>query len=273
MAMVVAARERKRIFMSTKQDAGGRGHLSRRQKYVPRRKVPSLDDSRGFVRRFRSTMKTIVIVVAGLALACGSYAQEKSTGKPKEELTQLMQRAREAKAAGRFDEARGLAAKAHELAKELKVPLHKGEHRGEKKPGAHPEKKPGTPVETKPGTPPEKHVKQPHPAKQPGPPEKKAPPRFQGPEGERLHHVVEAIEHLRAAGLHEPAKGIEEIARNLHREMEERAKREHAKELGKEPEHPMAARVHAEMDEMRQQIRKLAEQVEQLHKELKGRAP
>lgn len=214
-------------------------------------------------------MKTIAIVVAGLAFACGSYAQEKSGGKPKEELMQLMQRAREAKAAGRFDEARGLAAKA----KELKEHFDKGEHRGNKKPGAHPAKKPGAPVEKKPGVPVEKQEKQPHPEKKPGPPEKKAPPRFQGPEGERLRHVVEAVEHLRAAGLHEPAKGIEEIARNLHRELEERGKREQAKEHGKEPEHPMAARVHAEMDEMRQQIRKLAEQIEQLHKELKPRAP
>ncbi len=95
-----------------------------------------------------------------------------------------------------------------------------------------------------------------------------------GPEGERLRHVMEAVEHLKAAGLHEPAKSIEEIAQHMRREMEEHMKRQQAEAQHREKEGkaPSDARPQAELEELRQQMRRMAAQLEQLQGELKKRA-
>lgn len=95
-----------------------------------------------------------------------------------------------------------------------------------------------------------------------------------GPEGERLRHVMEAVEHLKAAGLHEPAKSIEEIAQHMRREMEEHMKRQQAEAQHREKEGkaPSDAKPQAELEELRQQMRRMAAQLEQLQGELKKRA-
>jgi hypothetical protein len=181
-------------------------------------------------------MKTTPLIIAGLALACGGFAQE-SKENPKQALQSLMERAREAKAAGRFDEAKELAEQAEKLQRELQG------HDGVKKPQKHAEKHPGKDM-----------------------------PHLKGPEAERLRHIMQAVEHLHAAGLHEPAKNIEEIAQNLRRELEERMKREQAEAHGKE-KHPGEMKAHAELEEMRQQMRRMAEMIEQLQAELRKRDP
>ena len=184
-------------------------------------------------------MKTTTILIAGLAFACGGFAQETKEN-PKQVLENLMRQAGEAKAAGRLDEARELAAKAERLRDELQG------REGMKKPEKHAEKQPGK-----------------HPGKEM--------PHFKGPEAERLHHIMQAAEHLHMAGLHEPAKNIEEMGHNLRRELEERMKREQAEAHGKEGNHPGEMKAHAEMEEMRQQMRMMAEKIEQLQNELKRR--
>lgn len=185
-------------------------------------------------------MKTITLLIAGLALVCAGATAQETKENPKQELQRLMERARDAKAAGRIDEARELSEQAEKLQRELH------EHEG-KKPERHAEK---------------------HMDKHPG---KDMPPPFKGgPEAERLQHVMQAVEHLHAAGLHEPAKGIEEIAQHMRREMEERMRREHAEAEGRQPGEMKAQ---AELDEMRQQMRRMAEMIEQLQAELRKRDP
>lgn len=186
-------------------------------------------------------MKTTTTLIIGLALACGAIAQEAKEN-PKQALQSLMERARDAKAAGRHDEAKELAAQAEKLQHALQ------EHEG-KKPEKYAEKQL------------EKHLgkEMPFPGK--------------GPEVERLEHVMQAVQHLRAAGLNEPAQGIEQIAQHMRHEMEERMHREQAEAHAKEGKHPGEMKVHAEMEEMRQQMRKMAEKIEQLQAELKKQKP
>ncbi len=178
-------------------------------------------------------MKTTTLIIAGLALACGGYAQEAKEN-PKQVVEKLMHQAREAKEAGRLDEAQKL----HAEAEKMMAALHGKE----------------TVKQT------EKH---PEGGKFAG----------KGPEAERLQHIMQAVEHLRAAGLHEPAKNIEEIAQNMRRELEERMKHQQAEAHGKEGKHPGGEKPHAELEEMRQQMHKMAEQIEQLQAELKKRTP
>lgn len=177
-------------------------------------------------------MKTITTLIITIALASGGFAQEAKEN-PKKVLENLMRQAGEAKSAGRMDEARELAAKAERLRDELQG------HEGMKRPEKHAEKHPGKEMV---------HFKT-------------------GPEGERLQHIMQAVEHLHMAGLHEPAKNIEEIGHNLRRELEERMKREQAEAHGKEGNHS------GEMEEMRQQLRMMAEKIEHLQNELKERQP
>ena len=185
-------------------------------------------------------MKTMTTLIIGLALACAGIAQEAKEN-PKQALQSLMERARDAKAAGRYDEAKELAAQVEKM----QHALH--EQEGKKL---------------------EKHAEK-HMEKHPG----KEMPHLKGPEAERLEHVMQAVQHLRAAGLHEPAQGIEQIAQHMRREMEVRMHREQAAAEGKEGKYPGEMKVHAEMEEMRQQMRRMAEQIEKLQGELKTRTP
>ncbi|MFN0077275.1 MAG: hypothetical protein ACKVY0_12460 [Prosthecobacter sp.] len=178
-------------------------------------------------------MKTTTLIIAGLALACGGFAQETKEN-PKQAIENLMHQAGEAKQAGRLDEAQKL----HAEAERLMAALHGKET--VKKADKHPE---GGKFAGK------------------------------GPEAERLQHIMQAVEHLRAAGLNEPAQGIEQIAQNMRREIEERMKRQQAEAHGKEGKHPGGEKPHAELEEMRQQMRRMAEQIEQLQAELKKRTP
>ena len=91
------------------------------------------------------------------------------------------------------------------------------------------------------------------------------------PEAERLDHMMRAVGELHAAGMHEPAEAIERAAQDLRRELEEQMKRRHAEEAERREDHAGEKRLHAELDEMRRQMRKMAEQIEQLQAELKKR--
>lgn len=177
-------------------------------------------------------MKTTTLILTALTFTCGAFAQENKEN-PKAALQSLLERARDAKAAGRIDEAKELAAQAEKLQHELQG------HAGMKKP--------------------EKHL------------DKKGSMHGKGADVERMEHVMQAIQHLHAAGLHEPAQGIEEIAQHLRREMEERMKHEQAEAHDKEGKHPGEMKAHAELEEMRQQMRQMAEQIKMLQGELKKR--
>lgn len=177
--------------------------------------------------RFGQDMKTTIIIMIGLALACGGYAQDGKSN-PKEEAEKLMHRALEAKEAGRIEEAKKLHEQVERMRQEMK-----------------------------------KSVEHPGGGKLTG----------KGPQGERLQHIMQAVEHLNAAGLHEPARDIARIAENMRRELEEHMKREQVEAREREARNHPEMKVHAELEEMRHQMHKMAEQIEQLRAELKKRTP
>ncbi|WP_395749202.1 hypothetical protein [Prosthecobacter sp.] len=178
-------------------------------------------------------MKTSCLIIASFAIACTGFAQDAKEN-PKEAVERLMKQAGEAKAAGRMEEAHKL----HETAERMMAELR------EREPGKKMEKVPEgmMKMEKKPGF-------------KPG-----------SPEQERLMHVMQAVEHLHAAGLHEPAENIEKIAQHLRREMEERMKQQQMAREGKPQGGP---NTQGEMEEMRRQLQQVKEQIEQLKMELK----
>lgn len=178
-----------------------------------------------------SSMKTILPLIVVLSFTGTGFAQEPKSN-PKQAIEHLMERARDARAAGRADEAKELAAQAEKLQHAMR------EHEGARRPEKHPEGH---------GPMPGKH-----------------------PEAERMEHVMQAVQHLHAAGLHKPAEEIEGIARNMRREIEERMKHEQAEARGREG-HRNDGKPHPEMEEMRQQMRRMAEQIEKLQMEMKKR--
>ncbi|MBL9133610.1 MAG: hypothetical protein JNG86_20540 [Verrucomicrobiaceae bacterium] len=182
-------------------------------------------------------MKTTITFIISLAVVCGGFAQTAGDN-PKQKLHTLLERAHDARAAGRLDEAKELSAQADHLRKELQS------HVGIKEARKEPEKHGG-----------------------------KTPPYFKGAAAERLQHIMQAVEHLKAAGLHEPAKNIEEIAQNLRRELQEHMQRQQAAAHADKGKRPGETKAHAELEELRQQMRRMAEQIEQLQAALKKQAP
>lgn len=206
-------------------------------------------------------MRTIILfmTVAALTPVSAANAQEKKPGVP--EAQQLMERARQAKEAGRYDEARELAEKARQAG------------------GMHHEGKPGT---EKKGPPErlEKVRREIEELHRTGRHEEAARLKQrvaeaiehkemtspdEGGRPERLRHVMEAIRHLREAGLHEPAEGLEKMANKMREEMERRAQAGHAPRAEKAC--PAAGELHA----MREQLEKLGRAVEDLRAKIQGR--
>jgi hypothetical protein len=169
-------------------------------------------------------MKTLILPIVALTFihTAAAPAQQPKEN-PQKAIEELHERSRDAKAAGRLDEARELTGRADRL---------RSEHGGMKRPER--------------------------------PFEKGGPKPERPPEAERMEHIMQAIQHLHAAGLHEPAKGIEDIAHHMRREMEERMRHEQAADREREGRH-------GELEEMRQQIRRMAEQIEKLQAEVKRR--
>lgn len=209
-------------------------------------------------------MKTIFSLIAALALVSGVNAQDKQPGIP--EAQKLMERAREAKEAGRYDEARELAEKAKQIGgmkhdgkpgmdKGSPERLEKVRHEIEElhRAGKHEEaeqlkRRVAEAMEHK----------------------KEAP---QGKEGEgpaRLRHVMEAIRHLREAGLNEPAEGLEKLARKMHEEFEHREHEQGDKHM--KGEHGKGDKPHGPGDElhaMREQMEKMAHAIEELRAQVR----
>ena len=76
--------------------------------------------------------------------------------------------------------------------------------------------------------------------------------------GERVRHVMQAVEHLRAAGLKEPAADLEKMAR----QMREESARE-AKDGAPPPDwQRMMRETHAQMERMQREIKELRAVVE-----------
>jgi hypothetical protein len=79
----------------------------------------------------------------------------------------------------------------------------------------------------------------------------------------RLNHLNEAIQHLRSAGINEPAEHLEKMAR----EMREQS---HRQQQGSDGRPQMDARA---MEDMKREIRNLSTQVQELRNMIQNRRP
>ena len=196
-------------------------------------------------------MKPTILILTVLAAAGGLISAQEAQGNPKQAFEQLMEKARDAKSAGRFDEARELAEKAEKLRHEMHELRLKNAHEGEK------------------------HAKHP-------------PMKSAGPGPERFEHVMQAVQHLHAAGMHDVAENLQRIAESMRHAMQEHLKHEHVaaqkkpmleakpapqkkpapdKKPGEQVKKPAAP--NPELEELRQQMRRMQEQIEKLGGELK----
>lgn len=210
-------------------------------------------------------MKTIISILTALAFLSAVHAEEPKRGESVE-AQKLTERARDAKQAGRYAEAAELSEKAEHLLEKQRGEkpgpggvdagrLEKARHEIEElhRAGRHEEAE-----QLK------RHVAEGRASGRGG-----QPTEAEGPA--KLRHIMEAIHHLREAGLDEPAEGLEKLAHKL-REDVERREREHAGR-GREPEkHDLAPRPPAgEMHAMREQIEKLGRAVDKLRAQLNRR--
>ena len=178
-------------------------------------------------------MKPTILILTVLAATCGLISAQEAQGNPKQAFEQLMEKARDAKNAGRFDEARELGEKAEKLRREMHELRMKKPHEGPLTKKAE-----------------EKHAKHP-------------PMKAAGPGPEKLEHLKQAVQHLHAAGMHDVAENVARMAEHMHREMEEHAKREHAAAAQK------GGALGGELAELHQQVHRLQDQVEKLAAEVK----
>ena len=78
---------------------------------------------------------------------------------------------------------------------------------------------------------------------------------------ERIHHVMTAIEHLRAAGLNEPAEDLTRLAQKMREELQ------HGQSAGKpgpDRGENQLREVHEAMQQLRGQMEKMQRQLEEL---------
>jgi|688.fasta_scaffold17961_9 hypothetical protein len=208
-------------------------------------------------------MNPTLLILSILAGASGLICAQEAHGNPKQAFEQLMEKARDAKNAGQFDESRELSEKAEKLRREMH------ELRMKKPQQGPPEKKPDA-----------KHAQHP-------------PMKGTGPGPERFEHVMQAVKHLHAAGMHDVAEKLQRMAESVRHEMQEHMKREHAaersrkkpmleakptpqKKLAPDPQPSEQVKKLAvpagELAELHQQLRRLQEQVERLAGEVKKEA-
>jgi uncharacterized protein Yka (UPF0111/DUF47 family) len=75
---------------------------------------------------------------------------------------------------------------------------------------------------------------------------------------ERIGHIMEAVKHLRAAGLKEPAQNLEQMARQMREELERRAD---SAEAGS------ARQMEQVLREMRERMEKMQREIDELRKQ------
>ena len=94
---------------------------------------------------------------------------------------------------------------------------------------------------------------------------------FKHDEGDgRAHHVMEAIKHLRAAGLNEPAEHLERMAR----QMREGGEPDGHPRGDRRPDglHAATHELHTAMQEMREQMQKMQHQIQELRAHIAKKA-
>lgn len=208
-------------------------------------------------------MKLNALMIGALAAIAVAVSAEPGDAK-KGEFGELMERARKAKEEGRYDEAREIAER---IRKMRGMEEKRGEHLkhdGARRPDLEHLK---TKVEelNREG----KHEEAEHLKKQAmgefmAHRKEGGPPKVAGGD-DRLDHVMEAIKHLRAAKLNEPAENLEQVAAKLREEMEVRKREEAAKHVTKKAGPGPAA---GELEALRHQVKELSASLEQIRNEL-----
>jgi hypothetical protein len=183
------------------------------------------------------------------------------------EAGRLMQQASQAKAEGRYDEAREL----HEKAKRISGEARDEDRRKEGHDGADRPERPrlsrmkGEIEELKRAGKHEeaerlaRHLRD-RMGREDG-------PDFRKPDGEgpaRIRHTMEAVRHLRAAGLNEPAEKLEQHAARMKEEFQQRRGGEDGRDAGKD-KGPDRSR---EVQELQEQVQKLSRELEKLRHEV-----
>ncbi len=211
-----------------------------------------------------------------MLLISGVNAQEKPSAGP--EAGKLMERAKAAKDAGRFDEARELAEQAHRAG----AGKHDDKARRKEKHDAH-------------GAAPERlekarrEIEELHRAGKheeagalkrriaEGMEHKKASPMKEGEGPARLRHVMEAIRHLREAGLNEPAEGLEKLARGMREDFERHEQAEKIREMRKPNDDGPPRKAEGprtggdELRAIREQMEKMSRAIDELRAQVSGR--
>jgi hypothetical protein len=175
-------------------------------------------------------MKTSSLLLLGTSLLVAPLARAQDKNPLREKMQALEEKAREAKAQGRADEAREIIQQIHRLKEE--AGKHEGTH--ERK-----EKAPAQKMEL-------------------------------SGDGERRQHVLEAIKHLHAAGLHEPAERIEQMLHESHdrpRTAENPAAREMQQQLQRAMR-DMQEQTQRALRETHEQMGKMARAIEELREQV-----
>ena len=217
-------------------------------------------------------MKTTISIITALALVSAVNAQEKKHANI--EAQQLMERAKQAKEAGRYDEAKSLweqAQKAGGMHREVKPGGDKGgsperlekvRHEIEElhRAGKHEEAE---------------QLK--HRIAESIAHKKEAPQPKEGEGPAKIRHVMEAIKHLREAGLNEPAEGLEKLARGMREQFEHREQAEKSRKPEPGPKGEPSRKADKprpqgdELHMMREQMEKMAHAIEELRAQVRSR--
>jgi len=87
--------------------------------------------------------------------------------------------------------------------------------------------------------------------------------RGHGPVDERVRHMMAAIEHLRAVGMHDLAEQVEARAHGLHREREDHEDRGHEREAHEHEHHDEGnVNLRQEVEELKRAIRAIQNHLE-----------
>jgi TolA-binding protein len=213
-------------------------------------------------------------LLVGLFFAVALAASAEGEKKPNPQTQELLERARKAKEEGRYDEAKKLAEQLREQGGFEKHGRPDARHGGEKAEKLHHMKaeieelhRAGKQEEANKLR--DKFESELRSEHKDFKGEHKEPRHDVGGGDERLGHLMEAIKHLRAAKINEPAEGLEHMAAQMREELERQKHASGEKHAGGE-KHPMMkpGPEDHELQELRGQMKQMAHAIEEMRGEL-----
>ncbi len=206
-----------------------------------------------FHRPFAHRMKTLsfLSLLVSALLAAVAQAQNPEA---------LFDKAKQAKADGRHDEAEELVNRGKKLERELRERERGGDReRAPRSENLRPE------VDQSHGS-----VKHEHSDRPDRPFGEAAEHRTERlPDSERMRHLQEAIKHLRVAGLHDAAEHLEQLARRQHAEESQHGQPPRREQPRQDEVRREIREMQSRFQEMHGQIRKMAGALEELREQVK----